>query len=107
MEVIAEDSVEVHYLNSTTGPPLWSPTPLETQERGGDIGRRSGGVGSGGAGGAGGEGGDALTVIWTCPDWEVDWISEILRDAGIDFRIVYIYMYMYLPEILRHNTMRP
>jgi len=30
-----------------------------------------------------------LTLIWTCPDWEVDWISEILAGAGIDFQIVY------------------
>lgn len=29
-----------------------------------------------------------LSVIWTCPDWEVDWVSEILNRGGVDFRIV-------------------
>lgn len=28
-----------------------------------------------------------LTVIWTCPDWEQDWISEILQGANLSFSI--------------------
>jgi hypothetical protein len=29
-----------------------------------------------------------LCVVWTCPDWEEDWVSEILNRGGVGFRIV-------------------
>lgn len=26
---------------------------------------------------------ESLTVIWTCPDWEQDWVAELLAEGGI------------------------
>jgi hypothetical protein len=30
-----------------------------------------------------------LHVIWTCPDWEVDWVKELLKGANVTFIIVF------------------
>lgn len=31
--------------------------------------------------------GEKVQIIWTCPDWEVDWISELLIQGGVPFSI--------------------
>jgi hypothetical protein len=85
LEVVAENVVEIVYVNASAAPPLW------------DVGIE-GGAGAGAKRAARSDGadpdwpprgGEKLTVIWTCPDWEVDWVSELLDDAGVRFRIVY------------------
>mmetsp|Transcript_12175 Transcript_12175/g.42357 ORF Transcript_12175/g.42357 Transcript_12175/m.42357 type:complete len:1028 (-) Transcript_12175:32-3115(-) len=75
-DVVTETVVTVVYASRIKPPPLWNfaggfpelPTMSAAQEV---------------------RGGEELTVIWTCPDWEVDWISEILDGAGLAFKLVY------------------
>jgi GR25 family glycosyltransferase involved in LPS biosynthesis len=79
MEVIAEDVVDLVYANSS------APTALC------DAGKRSEdprGMAPGEDTVMPAEGVVELTVLWTCPDWEIDWISEMLEGAGIQFKIV-------------------
>ena len=72
----AEDTPETNSRHSAEH--AESHTGVDRMEPGGWVGRDRGN---------GGE--EVLTVIWTCPDWEVDWISEILEGAGIEFRMVF------------------
>lgn len=31
---------------------------------------------------------EELTVVWMTPDWEEDWISELLGGGGVQFRLI-------------------
>ena len=75
-EVLAESEVDFHIRLHIKTPPLWDfaggfPRILEPAKPS-DLWNRA-----------------ELTVIWTCPDWEIDWISSLLRKSGIRFSIVF------------------
>jgi hypothetical protein len=101
MEVVTEDVVDVVYANSSSGPPLWDGRSVHRTMGPGEAALDSESESAseetpnrallGGALPRGGsvEQVEELTVVWTCPDWEVDWISEILSGAGIRFRMVF------------------
>ena len=93
LEVVAEDVVEIVYANTSAAPPLWDVGIEGGAGAGATRAARSEGAdpdtGAGTANWPQSGGGEELTVIWTCPDWEVDWVSELLDDAGVRFRIEY------------------
>eukprot|EP00960_Hanusia_phi_P034533 751138-Hanusia_phi.AAC.1 len=74
-DVLAESLVTAVYIDRSRPPPLWNfaggfpdlplkEVPTQRQQ------------------------GPTLSVIWTCPDWEIDWVSEMLQGAGVAFRVV-------------------
>lgn len=72
-EVLAQHEVTVTYASRPSVPPLLD-SLLATEEvlaRNVELADRG-----------------VLTVVWTCPDWEIDWIRELLSGAGLDHRIV-------------------
>ena len=85
MEVMAEDVVQITYANSSAPPALchpWTRSESRQDEAAGGNATTHGDT-------EGTAPDEVLTVIWTCPDWEIDWISEILDGAGIHFKVIY------------------
>ena len=41
---------------------------------------------------------ERLHVIWTCPDWEVDWVTELLHGADVSFKVVFDNSFKYFAQ---------
>jgi hypothetical protein len=88
--IIAQHEVTVTYTHRPSAPsvfhfPMGFPPSLEDESRVSHTHASEGG-------------GSHLHVIWTCPDWEVDWVTELLQGADIPFKIVFDDSFTYFAD---------
>jgi hypothetical protein len=88
--IIAQQEVTVTYLHRPSAPsvfhfPQGFTQSLENESR---ISRTD----------ASERGDGGLHVIWTCPDWEVDWVTELLQGTDEPFKIVFDDSFTYFAD---------